>query len=263
MSNMQGKKGTVAKRGRSWSDANKQGLKARTYLDNIPKGLKLKYGASPRNRVLAVRKTVYPIPDVLVTKLKTTWTQNFQTGASGALATGAFYLNSCNDPSSSVGAYQPRFFDQLMAIYNNYTVYGVKLKVKILGVPASLTRVIFLPSSSVSFPVGSSIYDNGTEFKGTMAFDVAPSGTAAVGDTMGKNTKSFYYDVGEYFGRDQESIMDEANFSGTASSDPATLLYGWYAVQQLAATTQTIISAEISIVQYVSLRGVKMPASST
>lgn len=262
MSNMQGKKGTVAKRGRAWSDANKQGLKARTYLDNIPKGLKLKYGASPRNRVLAVRKTVYPIPDVLVTKLKTSWTHTFTTGASGALAAGAYYLNSCNDPSSSIGAYQPRFFDQLMALYTNYTVYGVKLRVKVLTQPAYTSRLIFVPSVSSSFPVGSSIYDGGSEFKGTMEFDLRASGSAGMGDSQGKNMKAFYYDVAEHFGRDQESIMDEANFSGTASTDPSTLLYGWFAIQELLATNQTSISAEIQLTQYVALRGVKMPSTS-
>lgn len=262
MSNMQGKKGTATKRGRSWSDANKQGLKARYYLDNIPKGLKLKYGASPKNRVLAVRKSVYPIPDVLVTKLKTSWQHDIATsGGAGAFTGGAYYLNSMADPSSSVGAYQPRFFDQLMAIYRSYTVYGIKVKVKVLDPPSAAGRVLFYPSAENAISL-TSAYSDANELGGMMLFDF--SANTGSGNINGPMQMTRYYDVGEHFGRDQESIMDDQNFSASNSgNNPASLFYLYFAVQKLVAGSDITAKMEIQFTQYVALRGVYLPSSST
>lgn len=263
MSNMQGKKDTkgVVKRSRAWSDANKQGTKARIYLDNIPKNLKLRYGAGPQNRVLAVRKCISPFPDVLVTKLRTSWKQTVASGASGAFASVVFYLNSCYDPSAAQGSYQPRFFDQAMALYNNYTVYGAKMRIKILSVTtANPGRVLYIPSANTSVPIAD-CYADGNELPGTLAFDMMGA-NAVNGNVSGPQTQSRYSDVGRYFGRDQESIMDEANFSGSSSADPTALLYGYICCQGVSSSTPSY-EIEFQLTQYVCLRGIKVPAAST
>jgi hypothetical protein len=66
----------------------------------------------------------------------------------GGVANQNFRLNSLNDPDYTGGGHQPRFFDQLAALYQYYTVVGVTFK------------VTFVPYSS-SVPIFCLTYNDG------------------------------------------------------------------------------------------------------
>lgn len=268
MSNTQGKKRPAPKEKESWK--NKQGKKVMASSNITSLASKRAFGAIGANSVIKIQKTAYPVPDVLVTKLKTSFTLTMSTGASGAFASSQLYANSCFDPTASLGVNQPRFFDQLMALYKRYTVYGVKARVKILqrgtGAQDRTVRLIAFPSVESSVPLASN-YNDAREFPYQMVWDlsseVVTSATTASMVLTDKQEKSQYFDVGQFFGRDRQGVMDEELFSGTASANPGNILYYYLTIEGFNAAQTDTITCEVQFTQYVSFRGVTMPATST
>lgn len=263
MESKQGKKRTAVKDKESWK--NKQAKKRIMPSSNIISlQSKRMFGAAGANSVIKIQKTAYPIPDCLITKLKVSNVAQLTTGAAGAFASIQFAPNSAYDPFAGSGTNQPRFFDQLMALYKSYTVYGVKMRLKILSKDAAAAgRVIGFPSVESSIPIADA-YVDARELPYQMVFDTQGSTSAAqIGLLTDKQEKSQYFDVAQFFGRDRQGLMDEANFSGTSATNPASLLYYYIAVQSLAGVTQQTIAVEVQMTQYISFRQVANVASST
>lgn len=264
MEKRQGKKRVAPKDKESWK--NKQGKKAMPSSNIISLPSKRAFGAAGANSVIKIQKTAYPVPDCLITKLKTSNVLTASTGASGAFASYLLAPNSAYDPFASNGANQPRFFDQLMALYKSYTVYGCKIRMKILSrstSSGSTTRMIAFPSAESTIPI-SDAYADAREFPYQMVWDVAGSTvTPIVGNLTDKQEKSLYFDVAQFFGRDRQGLMDEANFSGTSSTNPASLLYFYIAIQELAATNVQTMTVEVQFTQYISFRTVASVATSS
>lgn len=222
------------------------------------------FGAAGANSVIKIQKTAYPVPDCLITKLKTTGVLSGTTAASGAFNSFALAPNSCYDPFASNGSFQPRYFDQLMALYNKYTVYGIKIKLKILTRTFSTPfRVIAMPSTSSSPPIAS-CYSDGRELPHQIVFDTFGSvASGLTGTLVDAQEKSQYFDVAQFFGRDRQGLMTEGDFSGTSAANPNNLLYYHICMQELSASNTVTCSVEVVLTQYVSLREIGIPAAST
>lgn len=258
------KKRPAPKEKESWK--NKQAKKKTMPSSNITSlQSKRMFGAAGANSVIKIQKTAYPIPDCLVTKLKTSNVLVITSGASGAFNSTQLYANSCYDPFAGAGASQPRFFDQLMALYKSYTVYGVKMRLKVLA--RSVTdpgpvRLLCFPSVESTVPIANA-YSDGRELPYQLVFDIGNSGANSyVGNLVDKQEKTQYFDVAQFFGRDRQSIMDEGNFSGNSTGNPSTLLYYYLAIQQYAASSQESFTVEVQFTQYISFRQIATPAAS-
>lgn len=265
MESKQGKKRPAAKDKESWK--NKQGKKRVMPSSNIISlQSKRMFGAAGANSVIKIQKTAYPMPDCLITKLKVSNVATITTGAAGAFASIQFAPNSAYDPFAGAGTNQARFFDQLMAIYKSYTVYGVKMTLKVISRSTTnigAVRVIAMPSVESTVPI-SDAYVDARELPYQMVWDIQGNSSAAlVGNFTDKQEKSQYFDVAQFFGRDRQGLMDEANFSGTSATNPASLLYYYIAVQELAATNVQSVTVDVKITQYISFRQVASVASST
>lgn len=220
------------------------------------------FGAAGANSVIKIQRTAYPVPDCLITKLKTSGVLSGTTGASGAFNSFALAPNSAYDPFASNGSFQPRYFDQLMALYNKYTVYGVKIKLKPLQRSlATSLRILAMPSTSSSPPI-TSCYSDGRELPYQICFDNYGSAGSQFGGLVDAQEKSIYFDVAQFFGRDRQGLMDENDYSGSASANPTNLLYYHICMQELAATNTVTASVEVIMTQYVSLREIGIPAAS-
>lgn len=268
---MQGKKraGSAKKESKNWNRLKKSKFVGASNITGVV--AKRAFGANGANSVVKISKTAYPVPDSLITKLKTSATVLLSTGASGALNSYRLYANSLNDPFGTAGVPQPRFFDQLMALYSTYVVYGCKVNIKILkktgGTQDATVRVIGFPSSASSFPIASA-YADANEFPKTIRFDMSSVGSANNNDPgqtilTDKAEKSTYFDISEFFGRDRQSICTETNFQGGASTDPATLMSYYIGIQGYEAAQTDTVLVEITMTQYAVFRNVQNVATST
>lgn len=263
MSNQQGKKRPAAKDKESWK--NKQSKKVMPSSNIISMASKRMFGAAGANSVIKINRTAYPVPDCLITKMKVSNTFIITTGASGAFSSTALAPNSAYDPFAGAGSAQARFFDQLMALYASYCVYGVKAKVKFIkkngGTQDQTVRLITFPSRQASCPI-TSCYNQATELPYTLCWDVNGTTAGASTPTSGpsvltdKAEKSHYFEVSQFFGRDRQGLFEEANFSGGVSSNPTNLLYYYVCVEGLEAAQTDTIYVEVAFTQYVTFREV-------
>lgn len=265
---MQGKKRASAKKeSKNWNRTKKSKFTGSSNIVSLAG--KRMFGANGANSVIKISKTAYPIPDCLITKLKTSATVQLSTGASGALNSYRLYANSLNDPFGTAGVPQPRFFDQLMGLYSQYVVYGCKVAIKILKKEAvnqdATVRVIGFPSVSSSLPIASAFAD-ANEFPKTVRFDIqgnVGTSTTTPFSLTDKQEKITYFDIAEYFGRDRQSMITEANFQGGAAADPSSLMSYYIAIQGYEAAQTDVVVAEITMTQYAVFRNVVNVATST
>lgn len=265
MSNVQGKKAPASKRSRSGSF--KQGKKLDMVVaykaSNIPRSKLSDWGASIRNSVYVCHGTAYPIPDVLVNKLKTSNVYTLQTGAAGAFASVQLRLNDANDPFAAIGSGQPRFYDQLASLYANHTVYGTKVNLKILKAASGATlRLVFVAARNTTVPI-SDCFADANELPYTMRFDMGGSGQAGDLPLTEKKEKSKYMDIGAFWGKSRSQVLTEEGFTGIAGAAPTYQVYGYICGQEFEATTQSTISVEVSVTQYVAWSNVIQVVTST
>lgn len=262
MSNVQGKKPVPqAKRPRSGSF--KQGKKTEMVVaykaTNVPRNKLASWNGSRTASVYVCHGTAYPVPDMLVTKLRASQTLTFTSGAAGAFASSSISLNNPADPFAAIGSVQPRFYDQISALYANAIVYGTKVKVKILKASGgATTRLLFVPTRNNTVPL-TSAYADADELPFTMRWDINTSTSQSANGALPlieDKEKSRYLDIGQFWGRNRAQIMSEANFTSVGGADPSWLVFGYFCVQELEATTQTSVVAEVTLTQYVAFTNV-------
>jgi len=141
--------------------------------------------------------------------------------ASGASGVNAFSANGMYDPDVTGTGHQPMGFDQMMTLYNHYTVIGSKIRMR--SAPYA--------SGSVAIPpiVGIHLADSPTAISSLQPENIMEIGSKTqqwgVQDNIGpKNqylTKAF---SAKRFFRKQ-AIVADVNYQGDASSNPAEQAY--------------------------------------
>lgn len=233
---------------------------------NIPKNKLASWGASARNSVYVCHSTSYPLPDRLINKLKASQTLVLTTGAAGVFASSQIRLNDASDILAAIGSIQPRFYDQLSALYANCCVYGVKVNIKVLDVTPTggSLRLIFVPTRNTTVPIAD-CYADGNELPGTMRFDmggIPQNGTTFFTNTERKEQQR-YYDIGSFWGKSRQQVLTEEGFDGLAGASPTYQVYGYFCVQQLSGGTQESVTAELTVTLYTAWSNVIAVGTST
>jgi len=133
---------------------------------------------------------------------------------SGTPAVARYRANGMYDPYQTGGGHQPLYFDQMVALYNHYTVIGSKITAK------------FVPTSSTSVPqhVGINLNDDTTSIANFV--DVAEqtqSRIKAIAYTPEKPaTLSCKYSAKKMYGG---SVLANADLRCTGTSDPSEQAY--------------------------------------
>lgn len=102
---------------------------------------------------------------------------------SGAYNEQKFWCNGLYDPRHAVGGHQPRFFDQMMAIYNHYTVVNSRITVSYAGWHSTvdtaprLTFVLYKDDDAIT-NVTAAIY--AIERKGSQYRSIMPTSNGQV-----------------------------------------------------------------------------------
>lgn len=139
----------------------------------------------------------------------------FAINAGLAATTYVFSLNGLFDPNITTTGHQPLGFDQIMPMYDHYTVIGAKARVNITNTDPDNAQIVALHLKDTSVAVSNinQILENG-QAKWTT---VGPLNSGSSNKTLaiGCNTSKF-------FGR---SVLDGDKYYGTVSSNPADQVY--------------------------------------
>lgn len=169
-----------------------------------------------------------------MTKMKLHYVDNFhKTGVAGLLNTYQFRLNSLYDFDLTGTGHQPYYFDQMMAVYDHYTVIGTKV------------TVTWTNNTANPVVVGGYLNDDGTVTPGTLSnCQEAPQSQYLT--LPGTSTIEHYithkWSATKWFTKNASALMADINLTGTASSDPgeATVLTLYY--QALDPSNSTDVS---------------------
>ncbi len=163
------------------------------------------------------------------------------TGTSGTVASYVFIANGLYDPNVTGTGHQPMGFDQMMAIYEQYTVVRSTITVEFNNTSTFPVRAyLYLAPDTTALTNTAGIVENGL----VKHVSLAAAGTAGCLKRLSLNC-----DVARYFGRrSQRELLDDVNLFGTAAANPTEGVYFVIAIQDFnASATATVnILPEIS-----------------
>lgn len=139
------------------------------------------------------------------------------TQATVAFNTTSYRMNSCYNPRVAGGGHQPYYFDQMMAVYNHYTVIGAK------------ATVVVTNTGTVPVCFGGYLNDDST---------VGPTSLLNCQETVKSHWKlippnsqqsvklNWKWSAAKWFTKSKSSLLADVNLTGTSSADPgeATVL---------------------------------------
>lgn len=159
-----------------------------------------------------VRLGKQPIPKILFNTLKYCEAVTISTNLSG-LGSYLFTCNGLYDPNTSGTGHQPLYYDQLIALYDHWTVYKSKITIK------------WQPSDTFSYK-GIAFIDDDTAINVTAGY-VANERTGAKNvlvpkDGGGEYITTAYWNAEATFG---PNYMANDNLQGYGASNPVELSY--------------------------------------
>lgn len=163
----------------------------------------------------------------------------------GSAGAATFYKFNCNgmfDPNNSGPGHQPRYFDQMTAIYNHYTVIGSKIKIKVI--PSSQN-----PSP---FKVSLSQNDDATQTNNTIDGTVEQSDACSMRLFAGNSTDTIHTMVNKWSAKRTfgGSVLGNDLLQGTVSSNPSENTFWIIGIQALdfVSSVSSYIDVEIEYI---------------
>lgn len=164
-----------------------------------------------------------PTPNTVApTKLKTTFVYvenglGLNPGVGGTASAYVFDLNSLFDPNVSGAGHQPAGYDQMMAIYEEYLVYGVKYRIMAANSEASLEAIHGVTiSDEINTKSDPRIYmENGNCQWKCASGRGGPSLTEFTG----------YVDLAKFHGVEPQNYMDDSDYKALSGSSPSERAY--------------------------------------
>lgn len=161
--------------------------------------------------------------------------------AAGLLQTWYFRTNDAFDPDSSGTGHQPIGFDQAMALWEQFVVYGAKATVRFLSNSAAAVVVgIFLNPDTTNPPTVGDLMENGY-LKSTFLYGASSATSGGAAHTV--KSISLNCDNVRYFGqKGRGGYLSNSVFSGTAAASPSEVAYfGVFAYCMTGAVNYSVL----------------------
>lgn len=160
-------------------------------------------------------------------------------GAGGTPQTWIFALNGLYDPDTSGAGHQPLGFDQIMLMYNHYTVIGARVRATFVNTDTTYAQNVSLSlkDSSTATADFSRTIENGS------------SRWACVGTDGAPKTLSLNCSMNKFFGR---KILQDNIFRGDISSNPDEIVYLHAQVSPTDAVNSTAVRMTI-VIEYIAV----------
>lgn len=188
--------------------------------------------ALSRNRFSNFPRFGFPL--MLTTKLK--YVENITlSSTNGTLGTYVFRANGLFDPNLTVTGTQPMYFDQLMAIYDHFTVTSSVIKV-IAGPQAG--------TAQTGGFFGLLVDDDATVPTSLKQFqEQSTSVLKYIPDTWNETlTLSKRWNAADYFTGNPASVLADVDLQGTSAADPNEQSYFVLGYQSLAGAPLSSIT---------------------
>lgn len=167
---------------------------------------------SKKTKITQVKSKSFGFPDIYRTKLKYADTYHL---TSATFSSQVFRANSLFDPDFTGAGSQPRFYDQLSAVYGKYLVLGCKIRCDVINQSTSVPARVGIVFSDLD-PSSLSFYEL-QENRYSKTFVV---GTA---DGFGTKTKSMYMPMKKILG--QNSLNSDPFVYTTTNANPTDPVY--------------------------------------
>lgn len=195
---------------------------------------------------------ISPMPKSFATKLKYSTTLQLDPGIAGLAAVHVFAANDAFDPDVSGAGHQPRGFDQLMTMYDRYTVVGSKITINCANNDASSAQTVGISLRDTSTITGDE--NNYLEGKYTV------HKLLGARDGMSTGTLSKTFSTRKFF--TVPSPLSEDDLAGTAGLSPNKLAFFHLWAAPTAASDTTTVSVVVNLELSIVLTGYIQPAQS-
>lgn len=179
-----------------------------------------------RKRALVLKKS--PMPRRYLTKLRYAENGLSVNPGGGLVAEYIFRANDCFDPNQSGVGHQPRGFDQLMPLYNHFTVLGSRITIHVSNEGNNESIACFLTLQGESTTQTNPI--DLMERQDVKNIVLAPKGG---GNTNGK--LSYNFSAKRFFGPNQP--MDDTSQRGDVTQSPSEQAYYHFGCVALNGST--------------------------
>lgn len=154
-----------------------------------------------------------PIATKMATKLRYHDRITLNPNIAGQAAYYRFSANGCYDPDLTGIGHQPRGFDELMALYQHYTVVGSKITLRAAADNGNVVDGV-IGVSLTSDETFTSLQLNDWMERSDVKSKVIAGGAGAPATTLTQTCSPK-----KFFGA--RNLLDEANYRGTTSANPA------------------------------------------
>lgn len=159
-------------------------------------------------------------------------------GVAGTTGVRVFSLNSLFDPDVTGAGHQPAGYDQMMAIYEDYLVYGARYKVSCYGTDSSNEYIAGVTATdNLGTASDPRVYiENGMTQWGLMCAKAAGAGERIL-------QFSGYVDLAKLHGQDFKTYIDESQYKATVSQSPTDqgYLHLWVAPANASSDLSTTV----------------------
>lgn len=170
------------------------------------------------------RRTRWPrSPWPMVKRAKLTWVHipNVIIDAAGSLGYQTYTMNSLYDPNTSIGGTQPFGFDEMMALYGRYQVFGCKISLLVSPLSETGSNLYVIPTQNSALPSYANIEElRRRPFARTM-FLLKDSGRGGTN----KYKLRQYYSVKKLDRVIANGLNQQEDYIGTSAQDPSEKLY--------------------------------------
>lgn len=217
----------------------------------IPKNIARIHYRRPIGNAIKNRYPRVPFPIQRYVKLHLNY-QGSITSTTGSFGNmGALKLNSCFDPTGGLGATQPRWYDQMTALYNKYACYGCKV-------------VAVISNAEKIGQVGMACYDSSAPSSMLELDERENCVTRVIDASTGSKTQVIlkrYFNFPKIVGIPKKQYVNEDDYLTTVTADPANIVYGDIFYQTYGAQTGTV-SVKLHLTMYVRFSALQDPADS-
>lgn len=167
------------------------------------------------------------------------------TAATVAFLTASYRLNSLYNPRVAGGGHQPYYFDQMMAVYDHFTVIGTKVSVCVTNTgTAPLIFGGYINDDSTVTPTS---LVNCQEAPMSQWALIPPGNEKCI-------TLTWKWSAKKFFTKDRQGLLADINLTGTASADPgeASVLTLYYQSADLNTTTGVTFAIRMDFISIYS-----------
>lgn len=180
--------------------------------------------------------------------------------AAESVGTHVFSANGCYDPNITGVGHQPRGFDQVMALYDHYTVIGASIQVRFLN-NSTGTRpycCIAVRDGTVAALTTRDLFEYSNRvISARPVYRLSTADESGVGASSMLSSK---VDIAKFLGR--KDVMDDPELKGTVASNPVEQVNFHVSVSDPVTTAAANVQCQVLITYDVIFHEPKNPASS-